>query len=76
MKMWLEQCDMFLEEMIGHEGCDQATTNCLACSEGLAQFECIDCYGRELLCQPCLVQRHICNPLHRIKVHVFSSSQL
>jgi hypothetical protein len=54
MKMWLEGCDMFLEEMIGHKGCDQAMTNCLACSEGLVQFECVDCYGRELLCQPCL----------------------
>jgi hypothetical protein len=68
MKMWLEDCDMFLGEMMGHEGRAQASTNCPSCSEGLAHFECRDCHGRELLCQRCLVETHVHNPLHRIKV--------
>lgn len=68
MKMWLEDCDMFLGEMLGHEGRAEQASNCPSCSGGLAHFECRDCHGRELLCQQCLVERHARNPLHRIKV--------
>jgi hypothetical protein len=75
MKMWLDECDVFLEEMMGHEGRgNQPSSNCTVCAlEGgpthMAKYECCDCHGRELLCQLCIIQRHIHNPLHQIKVH-------
>ena len=68
MKMWLEDCDMFLGEMMRHEGHVQTSTNCPLCSEGLVHFECRDCHGQELLCQQCLVEMHVHNLLHWIKV--------
>jgi hypothetical protein len=74
MKMWQEECDVFLEEMMGHEGRGHKPSNdCPSCAlepspSPAAKYECCDCHGRELLCQPCIVQRHVHNPLHRIKV--------
>ncbi|KAJ7159909.1 hypothetical protein C8R43DRAFT_830285, partial [Mycena crocata] len=37
-------------------------------SDAPAIFRCKDCFGDGLLCSTCCVDRHGCNPLHRIEV--------
>jgi hypothetical protein len=54
MKMWLAECDIFLEEMMGHEGrghngSNNGTSCALGPGPNLAKYECHDCHGRELL---------------------------
>ena len=73
--MWLPHVDTFLEEMIGIEGRGQDRSGQCSCSknedaDSPAEFECVDCVGRELKCHGCIVQAHADNPFHRIKVRL------
>ena len=78
LHIWLLHVDTFLEEMIGIEGCGQdhlGECNCSGDSVSMdvdssADFECVDCAGRELKCHGCIVQAHTDNLFHRIKVHL------
>jgi hypothetical protein len=77
LHMWLPHVDTFLEEMIGIEGRGQDRSGQCSCSKDSvdhdtlpapAEFECVDCAGRELKCYGCIVQAHANNPFHCIKV--------
>ena len=61
-----------LDEMIRMEGRGSYIRSiCAECSEPQPTLRCEDCFGGELFCQDCMVKRHICNPLHSIKVFNF-----
>ncbi|KAG6809300.1 hypothetical protein H0H92_000769 [Tricholoma furcatifolium] len=70
MKHWLPERDQFLEELLTLEGRGhQVLQHCPDCqTEIIGQaFECLDCYGRLLLCKDCLVKSHQGTPFHRIR---------
>ncbi|KAJ6527923.1 hypothetical protein B0H10DRAFT_1664402, partial [Mycena sp. CBHHK59/15] len=41
---------------------------CRVCKAAKPTARCQDCFGDDLLCTPCLVDRHVENPLHRIDI--------
>lgn len=43
---------------------------CMGCQVHEPTYRCKDCYGGSLFCQLCMVNTHLCNPLHRIEVSV------
>ncbi|KAG2133686.1 uncharacterized protein EDB93DRAFT_1044132, partial [Suillus bovinus] len=59
----------FLDEIIhlegrGHKG---ILLNCHCGTEdAIHLYRCRDCFGVEMVCQMCVVDRHLSNPLHRI----------
>lgn len=68
MDEWLTCREIYLQEMLRHDGRGgQDVTNCADCGE-TGDFSCHDCaYGLHY-CQECLVNRHHLMPLHRIRV--------
>jgi hypothetical protein len=69
---WLSDCDTFLAEFHHLEGhSDYSLITCLHCGEmknSPALYQCINCSGTELMCQPCIVLVHKSNLLHCVKV--------
>jgi len=69
---WLPEWDAFILEMLRLEGrgdfISQATCHGTYGCSLPAEFHCEDCFGTELYCQSCTVDRHHEHPLHRIKV--------
>ncbi|KAJ6499892.1 hypothetical protein DFH09DRAFT_835688, partial [Mycena vulgaris] len=41
---------------------------CRVCKERTPDVRCKECFGDDLLCAPCLVNRHAENPLHQVEV--------
>ncbi|KAF7368021.1 hypothetical protein MSAN_00867900 [Mycena sanguinolenta] len=73
MCQWWQRRQCFLDELIRLEGrgpyCHQ--TKCAGdCSADLASVihRCKDCFTDALFCQPCLVECHRDNPLHRVEI--------
>ncbi|KAG2048340.1 hypothetical protein BDR06DRAFT_976099 [Suillus hirtellus] len=68
---WLPKRDAFILEMLRLEGhgdfISQATCRGTYGCSLPAEFRCEDCFGTELYCQSCTVERHHEHPLHRIK---------
>ncbi|KAG2357828.1 hypothetical protein BDR07DRAFT_1379861, partial [Suillus spraguei] len=68
---WLPEQDAFILEMLRLEGrgdfISQATCHGTYGCSLPAEFRCEDCFGTELYCQSCTVDRHHEHPLHRIK---------
>jgi len=66
--------DAYLDEMLRHEGragdpfCDGECEK-----EGL--FKCKDCFGGQLYCHECFVERHSHLPFHRVLVRFLQYSQ-
>lgn len=62
--------DTFLAELLSLDGRSEwATPSCAACMTGVGEYECLECFGRQLLCQACMVERHKTLYLHRIQVN-------
>ncbi|TFY50630.1 hypothetical protein EVJ58_g10963, partial [Rhodofomes roseus] len=60
--------DDWLAELLRLEGrcgfCDEA---CASCHEDRAEYRCDDCNDIQLYCRECAVERHLCNPFHRLQ---------
>ncbi|KAF8065143.1 hypothetical protein FPV67DRAFT_1419520 [Lyophyllum atratum] len=69
LKKWLADRDQYLAEFLRLEGRGGHPDTCPRHSgeECHASYRCIDCFGGELLCQPCMVSTHGTSPLHRIE---------
>ncbi|KAG1788563.1 uncharacterized protein HD556DRAFT_1447773 [Suillus plorans] len=67
--LWMNDRDMFLLELLRHEGRGNHTgaTICWNCHLDVPQFRCTDCLGTELYCKGCIVTLHTRNPVHRIQ---------
>ncbi|KAG2120464.1 uncharacterized protein F5147DRAFT_766385 [Suillus discolor] len=66
---WLPKHSHFLDEIICLEGCGHEGTllNCRCGTEDTIHlYHCRDCFGVEMVCQMCVVDRHLSNPLHHI----------
>ncbi|KAF9467072.1 hypothetical protein BDZ94DRAFT_1329986 [Collybia nuda] len=64
--------ERYLEEMISLDGCgSHISAKCPCCAfervNGHPEYECLDCWGRELRCRKCTIAMHIIHPLHRIR---------
>lgn len=53
-------------------GCWRDQQRCPSCDKGLPIIRCDDCYGRQLVCEDCVVKQHHRNPFHFIKVRILS----
>ncbi|KAF8190101.1 hypothetical protein BJ912DRAFT_850370 [Pholiota molesta] len=54
--------------MIGLNGRARSSTqSCAECQENPAEYECLDCFGREMICANCIVSMHARLFLHRIQ---------
>ncbi|KAG2028403.1 hypothetical protein BDR03DRAFT_883375 [Suillus americanus] len=71
MAHWVNGREGYIMELIRHEGHGDYTTReaCHGHRECTFELEyrCRDCFGTELYCKDCMVERHRDNPLHRIK---------
>ncbi|KAG0695048.1 hypothetical protein DFH29DRAFT_985048 [Suillus ampliporus] len=71
MAHWVNEREKYLMELIRLEGCGDYAT-CEACHGHHEctfepEYRCKDCFGTELYCKDCMVERHRDNPLHRIE---------
>ncbi|KAG2123716.1 hypothetical protein BD769DRAFT_1628906 [Suillus cothurnatus] len=71
MALWLDEREKYLLELIRLEGRgDYASREtCQGHSECTSEpaYRCRDCFGTELYCQACIINRHRENPLHKIE---------
>jgi hypothetical protein len=76
LRKWIDDRDFYLQEFIRLDGRgDLAVGNaCRLCGLTSPDIRCEDCFGGELLCRKCVIDRHASNPLHRIEVHTASAS--
>jgi hypothetical protein len=58
----------YLEEFMRHDG-RAGRENCADCP-GEGVYKCKDCFGCQLYCKPCFVERHSQNPFHRALVRL------
>ncbi|KAG1784380.1 uncharacterized protein HD556DRAFT_1435459 [Suillus plorans] len=60
----------FLDEMIRLEGRgDEIPRGTCSCKgEEPLLYRCKDCFGVEMVCRACILQRHVHNPLHRVEL--------
>ncbi|KAG1722852.1 hypothetical protein EDB19DRAFT_1898151 [Suillus lakei] len=65
----MEDQDIYLQELLQHEGCGDYIhdTVCRNCGSGAPRFCCRDCFGTELCCHNCVVTLHTKHPTHRIQ---------
>ncbi|KAG1732569.1 hypothetical protein EDB19DRAFT_2003561 [Suillus lakei] len=66
---WLHAHSAFLDELIRLEGCGNKGTllNCHCSTDNaIPLYRCRDCFGIKMVCQACVIRRHLSNPLHRI----------
>ena len=56
----------YLDEMMRHDGLAGVHT-CAKCHQD-GVYKCKECFGFQLLCQDCFVERHVHLPLHRALV--------
>ncbi|KAH7918389.1 hypothetical protein BV22DRAFT_1024674 [Leucogyrophana mollusca] len=67
--LWLPERQKFLEELIrlegrGVQGIDEL---CSSCKNASSRYRCEDCFGVDMHCIDCVVQKHAHSPLHRIE---------
>lgn len=68
MLEWLPKRDIFLAELLRHEGRgDLVAALCHRCHTRPPSYRCVDCYGSQLTCGECSRATHTSNPLHRIQ---------
>ena len=60
----------YLDELLRHDG--RAGCNICVDCEGDGVYKCDDCFGFQLRCQSCFVERHAYAPFHRALVSVVS----
>jgi len=66
---WEPYCDLFMEEMIRHEGWGfWSSQKCVDCKSADSEYECVSCGDRQMRCSGCLLTRHSVLYLHRIRV--------
>lgn len=84
MQCWRPHDQMFLHELLRHEGLagDHHNLKCASCkippSSDTMFYKCADC-GVHILCGSCCLEQHQHLPLHRIAVRsvdIFSSDKL
>lgn len=70
MKQWTEYSrKLALDEMLRLEGRGAYTrTPCGECFAPHPLYRCIDCFGHELFCKPCILATHQRTPFHTIEV--------
>jgi hypothetical protein len=77
MQQWAEHRNEFLDALLWLDGCGNSllTLGCPICaSPGVSgTFRCDECFGLDLVCQACCLQRHKLLPLHRVKVSIRST---
>jgi hypothetical protein len=69
---WLKFCDLFLDELLRHDGLGDAFASaiCSACGEREGTIKCTDCFTQHLHCRHCVVKAHSNLPLHWIEVSI------
>jgi hypothetical protein len=72
MKLWLHEHETYLLELIRLKGRGDYAfrETCQGHNECASEpvYRCQDCFGAELYCKECTVNRHRENPLHKIEV--------
>ncbi|KAG1800650.1 hypothetical protein EV424DRAFT_1474814 [Suillus variegatus] len=66
---WLHEHSAFLDELLRLEGHGNkgALLNCRCGTDNaIPLYRCRDCFGVEMVCQACVIRRHLSNPLHHI----------
>ena len=62
---------IYLDELLCHNG-RARESSCSFCEDDNGLYKCKDCFGRQLYCQPCVVEKHSSHPLHWIVVCAFT----
>ncbi|KIJ15234.1 hypothetical protein PAXINDRAFT_77683, partial [Paxillus involutus ATCC 200175] len=65
--VWLDDCEMFLQEMMWHEGRGAFPETCGQCKGTGPIYKCEDCVGMDLYCEGCILSTHSRTPLHRLQ---------
>lgn len=61
--------DSFLAEMLSLDSKGEwPTDRCAECDTEIGEYQCLECFGRQMLCKGCMVKRHMTLYLHRIQV--------
>lgn len=69
LQEWTKDIDKWLSELLRLEGRgDFTSSSCVRCCLQKPLYRCEDCNDLQLYCGDCMVLRHQCHPLHRIKV--------
>ncbi|KAJ7025854.1 hypothetical protein C8F04DRAFT_967229 [Mycena alexandri] len=67
MYEWRGLRDEYLRTILRLEGCGDASEElCPGCHAAVPTIRCRECFGGELYCSPCSVEKHATNPLHTI----------
>ena len=75
MTTWLEYRQEYLDELLRLEGRGlnaaeaREGPSCADCKAQEGTYRCVECFGRELVCEGCCISRHRRLPLHRIEVN-------
>ncbi|KAG2750180.1 hypothetical protein P692DRAFT_20874680 [Suillus brevipes Sb2] len=66
---WRQERSSYLDEMVRLEGRGDeiARETCSCKGEDPLLYRCRDCFGAEMVCRACVLQRHAHNPLHRVE---------
>ncbi|KAJ6631640.1 hypothetical protein B0H10DRAFT_1938473 [Mycena sp. CBHHK59/15] len=69
---WRPRRDEYIACLLRRAGCLGVNEEvCRVCKARRPPARCKECFGDDLLCSPCLVDRHAENPLHHVEVSVF-----
>ena len=66
---WISHRPEFLYELLRQEAFFPQDASCSVC-KSLAEYRCITCYSKEVMCKGCLISCHSNNPLHSIQVRL------
>ncbi|KAJ6631803.1 hypothetical protein B0H10DRAFT_1771926, partial [Mycena sp. CBHHK59/15] len=66
---WRPHRDEYITCLLRRAGCLGANEEvCRVCKARRPTARCKECFGDDLLCSPCLVDRHTENPLHHVEI--------
>ncbi|KAG6836043.1 hypothetical protein H0H93_012007 [Arthromyces matolae] len=61
--------DAYLDSLLTLDGRGRFVgKGCVGCGEKTTGYRCLDCHGRRMICEECVIERHQREPTHRLEV--------
>lgn len=67
MKQWLTKRDGQLFSLLSLEAPSNSAMTCQGCAQQPANWRCLECFGRRILCHGCCQKSHMYLPFHRVE---------
>lgn len=61
---WIPEIDVFVQELLRHEGCSNPDEPCPSCHEHRGYIQCIDCHDTRMFCCTCTLDNHLACLFH------------